>query len=1119
MLITLMLLAILTVGAVSASDDAISDDLTANDEVGDEISQVDEIEDVVADDDVQEDIVGDGEKANLVFNHKIDDEVMLNDSSNTIGLYYYEGSNTTGPVTGNVSISIDGKEYYNQLAQIVTPYVDGQVKLDELYQSGNLTFGTHSAVIKFFGDPLYNDFTIEKPFNYTFYRIGPVEGYVGPDYTPWFAIYFVKNATGNFTVILDGKEIYNTSFSEGEQWMYVEFGDLEVGSHEYTINYTGNYPSIFKSYSFIKSYMSIRIQDAYAGRTVTVYVRLPSDATQNLTITYKGKQYEVEPESQILYNEAMWTTDDYTLGENPITFSYQDAKYPHLEITETFTIEPEIMINGVFYYNSSETAQFTMSPDATGKFVLYLDNKDNKIGEVELTNGRGSFSFDGIPVGKYRLIVSYEGDDYELADYVNSNFYIIPNVIIPEAVNVNESYNVTIIVNPNIRGTFLIEDEDGTFINRTKIEDDVPSGILTIPLNLTPGHHRIYVMFMLASSGEILIDTIYNLNVRNDSRDWKPILEVPDNVNLSDWFDDEYCGFNITNIINDGNGVFTLIINDDIAMKMPFYNYYDGIPLYFTYLNEGINNWTLYYTGDNYYNDYQVNGTITAFGELKQSIKANIPQNSEIIMYDDWKNDGLLYFDINKNLWGDVQIVIDGEATWQLPLTDFDVIDAKGYRSVPITFNNLSGANLQPGQHEGKVIIYAYSMYSPYPEKKFSDVFSFTLYEAQIVKNDNVTIEIIPIPTIISDNDSLVVITAKDNTSNVTIYVDDSQTPITLPLVDCRYDENVGCFIIGSKELGLDAGSYKLKVSYPGEGAEALSLTGNITLLSSSIALEDVVFVYGESGTVKYSVEHGSVDLANISIIDANGNAVITAKIVIDGDKIIVSNLDYGTYTLKVTITPEEGYPVKTANATITVNKANAAITAADKAYVINYGGTYSVTLKDANGNVLSGKKVTFTLNGKNIGTATTNAKGVASIKLTANILKAAKAGNRNLVIKFAGDTNYNAISKTVKITINKEKTKIVAKKKTFKKSKKVKKYKITLKNSKGKAVKKVKVTIKIKGKGIKAKTFKAKTNAKGKATFKIKKLTKKGTFKAKITFKATSLYLKSAKTVKIKIK
>ena len=90
--------------------------------------------------------------------------------------------------------------------------------------------------------------------------------------------------------------------------------------------------------------------------------------------------------------------------------------------------------------------------------------------------------------------------------------------------------------------------------------------------------------------------------------------------------------------------------------------------------------------------------------------------------------------------------------------------------------------------------------------------------------------------------------------------------------------------------------------------------------------------------------------------------------------------------------------------------------------------------------------------------------------------------------------------------------TKITAKKKTFKAKTKTKKYSITLKTGK-KAVKKVKVYLKIKGK-----TFKATTNKYGKAIFKIK-IYKKGTFKTKITFKGNQKYKATSKTVKIKIK
>ena len=50
-------------------------------------------------------------------------------------------------------------------------------------------------------------------------------------------------------------------------------------------------------------------------------------------------------------------------------------------------------------------------------------------------------------------------------------------------------------------------------------------------------------------------------------------------------------------------------------------------------------------------------------------------------------------------------------------------------------------------------------------------------------------------------------------------------------------------------------------------------------------------------------------------------------------------------------------------------------------------------------------------------------------------------------------------------------------------------------------------------------KTYTAKTNKYGKATFKITQLKKKGTFTAKITYKGNTKYNKVTKTIKIKCK
>lgn len=163
--------------------------------------------------------------------------------------------------------------------------------------------------------------------------------------------------------------------------------------------------------------------------------------------------------------------------------------------------------------------------------------------------------------------------------------------------------------------------------------------------------------------------------------------------------------------------------------------------------------------------------------------------------------------------------------------------------------------------------------------------------------------------------------------------------------------------------------------------------------------------------------------------------------------------------------------------------------------------------MKDAKGNAISGVELTVDLNGAKAYKTDKNGQIKVSTKGLAPKTYTAK-------ITFNGNTEYGKSTKDVKVAVKKAQPKIAAKKKTFKAKKKVKKYTVTLKDNKCKAIKKAKVTIKIR-----KKTYKAKTNAKGKATFKIKKLTKKGKFNAKITFKGNKYYVKATKKVKITIK
>ena len=114
--------------------------------------------------------------------------------------------------------------------------------------------------------------------------------------------------------------------------------------------------------------------------------------------------------------------------------------------------------------------------------------------------------------------------------------------------------------------------------------------------------------------------------------------------------------------------------------------------------------------------------------------------------------------------------------------------------------------------------------------------------------------------------------------------------------------------------------------------------------------------------------------------------------------------------------------------------------------------------------------------------------------------------------IEYQGNSKIFKSSKVSKIVIKKLTPKIVAGKKTFK-VKAIKKYSVSLKGYNNNVLKNKKVSVVVDGK-----TYSAKTNKNGKATLTLSKLTKKGTYSAKVKF-GDRYYKTVTKTVKIYLK
>lgn len=184
------------------------------------------------------------------------------------------------------------------------------------------------------------------------------------------------------------------------------------------------------------------------------------------------------------------------------------------------------------------------------------------------------------------------------------------------------------------------------------------------------------------------------------------------------------------------------------------------------------------------------------------------------------------------------------------------------------------------------------------------------------------------------------------------------------------------------------------------------------------------------------------------------------------------------------------------------------AISASAVSIVYNQNKNLVATLKDANGKAISGVDVFISIMGVKY-PLKTDKNGQIKQSLSSLPPK-----THTITFAFDGNSKYLKSTKSVKVTVKKATPKITAKAKTFKKSVKTKKYTITLKDNLNKVMKNTKVTIKVN-----KKTYTAKTNSKGQATFKITKLTKKGTFKSVITYKGSSYFNKVTKTVNIKCK
>ncbi|WP_298521301.1 hypothetical protein [uncultured Methanobrevibacter sp.] len=438
MLATLLLLAVLTIGAVSAAGDV--DVVAADDDAGDVIeSPVDE--EVVADG-IEEDVMGDvpEEKYNVTMEVTVYDEVCYDEN-----VQFWISVNGEGP---GEEFDVGGEiEVYSNGEQIDTL----DVEYPNFYYFFN-RFGEHDFRAVYTGSELFNPAEITFKYNITnsMYRIST--NYEVEYGSRYFYVYSPVLNQSDIVITINGKK-FNVISDEEMGEYYCNASELNFGLNTVHIYYPGDRK--FGEYSAdanitVKAPIKSEGSGIW-GEPYKYYVNLPKDATGTLSvyeIDYNGEDgevYNLLGSGEAKDGVATVVLNDLKVGVNQLFVSF-NGSYEVQEEYYSMYISPLVNLPKSMIAGSEEYITVSVSENANGLAeAFYLLSQDYEFegdyvvfATAEVVNGQAKIPLSSLNKGEYSIVVNYYYDKVNKDDFDRTwhTMYVVDKYDI----NVNITY-------------------------------------------------------------------------------------------------------------------------------------------------------------------------------------------------------------------------------------------------------------------------------------------------------------------------------------------------------------------------------------------------------------------------------------------------------------------------------------------------------------------------------------------------------------------------------------------------------------------------------------------------------------------------------------------------------
>ena len=889
---------------------------------------------------------------------------------------------------------------------------------------------------------------------------------------------------------------------------------------------------------------------------VTVFIRLNNE-TYNMTTNGSGQvSMFVDLLPKVYYAKITFDGDDRYIN------SYVNVPVVVNKLATQLNATPIATVYGKGKYLVANLTDADGNPIDNVTVSIRLNNETYNI----TTDGSGQVSlFVDLLPKQYNAFIAFDGDDRYINSYVN-----VP-VVVNRLDTVLEVTGFTTVYGDGKNVTAILKDENDNPVenvnvsikldNETYVRTTDSNGQVILFADLLPKYYTASVVF----AG----DEMYSSSYDSANVTVNKLATVLDASGFTTVYGD---GKNVTAILKDENG--NPVDNVSVSIKLDNVTYIkttdgnghvslfvDLLPKYYTA--------SVVFAGDERYSSSYDSANVTV-----NKLATVLDASGFTTVYDDGKYLIANLTDVNGNAIENVNVSIKLDNVTYIKTTDangqvslFVDLSAKQYNAliafdgderyinsyinVPIVVNRLG------------TVLEASGFTTVYGDGKnvtaiLKDVNGNPVENAEVsIKLDNVTY-----------------VKTTDADGQVKLFADLLPKYYTATVVfagDNRYGSSYDYANVTVNKLGtvLNATGF---TAYYGEGKNLVAtlkdVNGNpVENAEVSIKLNDVTYVKTTDadgqvsllvdlmpkqyraviifdGDKRYSSSYTTaniiinkvpavVNASNVtsvysegeyivaSLKDANGNNIPNTEVQIQVNNetyvrttddngqvsLPVDNLLPKQYTAVITITGNDKYADSYITVPVVVKKLGTEVNATGFTTVYGKAKYVVATLKDENGNLLKNKNISVKFVSKTY-VASTDENG--QMKLLLNLVpKIYKS-----VVTFEGDEKYLKSTTTVNITVYKVTTKLTAPKRSFKKSLKIKKYTVTLKTNKNKVIKKAKVTLKVN-----KKTYTAKTNSKGKATFKITNLKKKGTFNAVVKYMGSKYYKPKLKTTKITVR